>query len=144
MANGAPGIGGVLARVAAALILVYATYNPEGVSFYHWVLGPVVTGAPATGSMPLKFLAGVALLSGWVVFLTATRRSIGLVGALLVAALSGGVVWLLLDTGLASARTSRGVAHIVLLCLGLVLGAGMSWSHLSRRLSGQTDTDVVN
>jgi hypothetical protein len=31
---------GLLARVAAALALVYLTYNPEGYSFFHWVVQP--------------------------------------------------------------------------------------------------------
>jgi hypothetical protein len=144
MPNGSPGLGGVLARIVAALLLVYATYNPEGVSFYHWAIAPLVTKAQSTGSAPVKFLAGIGLVTLWVIFLTAARRSIGWLGALLVAALTGGVVWLLLDTGMATARTSRGVAHIVLISLSVVLGIGMTWSHLSKRLTGQTDTDIVS
>jgi hypothetical protein len=103
-----------------------------------------VTKAQSTGSAPVKFLAGIGLATGWVIFLTATRRSIGWLGATLVLALAGGVVWLLLDTGVASARSSRGIAHIVLICTAIVLGAGMTWSHLSKRLTGQTDTDIVS
>jgi hypothetical protein len=144
MANGSPGLGGVLARIVAALLLVYATYNPEGVSYYHWAIAPLVTKAQATGSAPVKFLAGIGLATLWVIFLTAARRSIGWVGAVLVLALVGGVVWLLIDTGVATANSSRGVAHIVLICTAIVLGVGMTWSHLSKRLTGQTDTDIVS
>ncbi|MCU0636900.1 MAG: DUF6524 family protein [Gemmatimonadaceae bacterium] len=144
MANGSPGVGGVFARIVAALLLVYATYNPEGVSYFHWAIAPLLGKAEATGSAPLKFLAGIGLATGWVIFLTATRRSIGWIGATLVLALAGGVVWLLIDAGVASARSARGIAHIVLICTAIVLGAGMTWSHVSRRLSGQTDTDIVN
>jgi hypothetical protein len=48
-----------------------------------------------------------------------------------------GPVGLLLPTG------SAAIAHIALVAVGLVLGVGMSWSLLSRRLTGQVDTDQV-
>jgi hypothetical protein len=38
---------------------------------------------------------------------------------------------------------SAAIAHIALVAVGLVLGVGMSWSLLSRRLTGQVDTDQV-
>lgn len=142
MASNEISLGGVAARVLAAAVLVFCTYNPEGMSFYHWAIAPVVHGSASF--TPLKFLAGVVLLAGWVIFLQATRRSIGPTGALLVAAITGGVIWLLIDQNLVSASSGKGIAHIVLIALALVLGVGMSWSHFSRRLSGQSDTDVVN
>jgi hypothetical protein len=36
------------------------------------------------------------------------------------------------------------MAHIILLCIALLLSIGMSWSHISRRMSGQVDTDSVD
>jgi hypothetical protein len=140
MAQG-PGIGGVAIRALAALLLVFATYNPEGRSFYHWALAPLFDGSPSAGPASLKFLIGLGLLAGWVVFLTATRRSIGIGGSLLVLAIAGGLVWLLMDFGMASARTTRGITYVVLICTGLLLGVGMSWSHMSRKISGQVDMD---
>ncbi len=140
MANG-PGFGGIAARALSALVLVFATYNPEGLSFYHWALAPLRTGVSTAGPTSLKFLLGLALMGGWAVFLNATRRSIGLGGALLVLAISGGLVWLLIDVGIVSARSSRGITHVVLICTALLLAVGMNWSHLSRRLSGQVDMD---
>jgi hypothetical protein len=35
-------------------------------------------------------------------------------------------------------------AHIGLIAIALVLAAGMSWSLLTRRLTGQVDTDRVD
>lgn len=133
--------GGVVARILAATLLVFATYNPEGISFYHWAIAPMIQGTLSID--PLKFLAGVVLLVGWVVFLQATRRSIGPAGALLVAALCGGVIWFLIDRRIVTAESGRGIAHVVLFAISAMLGIGMSWSHFARRLSGQTDTDVV-
>ncbi len=144
MSNSGPGIGGIAARTAAALVLVFATYNPDGYSFYHWAIDPLLGHVPTTGSAPVKFLVGVALLSGWVVFLNATRRSIGLAGALLVLAIAGGLVWLLVDSGWVSAHSSRGITYVVEVCTAILLAVGMSWSHISRSLTGQMDTDEVN
>jgi hypothetical protein len=142
MASSDISLGGIAFRVLAAAVLVFCTYNPEGMSFYHWALAPVAHGSASF--TPLKFLAGVVLLAGWVVFLQATRRSLGALGALLVAAITGGVIWLLIDQRLVSASSGKGIAHVVLIALALILGIGMSWSHFSRRLSGQSDTDIVN
>jgi hypothetical protein len=65
-------------------------------------------------------------------------------GAALVAAICGGVIWLLISSGIVSANSGRGIARVVLIAISLVLAVGMSWSHLSRRLTGQADTDVVD
>lgn len=140
MASG-PGIGGIALRALAALVLVFVTYNPEGYSFYHWAIAPLIGGTPSTGPASVKFLSGIALIAGWVVFLTATRRSIGLAGSALVIAISGGLVWMLLDFGVVSAKSARGITYVVLICMALLLAVGMSWSHLSRSLSGQVDMD---
>jgi hypothetical protein len=133
---------GVVVRVIASLILVFLTWNAEGWSYYHWTIEPLLRGAG--NFTALKFLAGTVLIAGWVVFLQATRRSIGLTGALLVAAISGGVIWLLISSGMVTANSGRGIARVVLIALSLVLAVGMSWSHVSRRVTGQADTDVVD
>lgn len=140
MATG-PSFGGIALRALAALVLVFATYNPEGVSYYHWAVAPLLSGASSAGPASVKALAGIALIAGWVVFLTATRRSIGITGSVLVLAISGALVWILLDFGLVSAGSARGITYVVLICTSLLLAVGMSWSHVSRKLTGQIDTD---
>ena len=141
-----PGLSaaGLGIRVVGALVLVYATFNPTGHSYFHWALAPLIgVGAPSGGSTALKFLVGVVLLIGWVVVLQATRRSIGLTGAVLALALCAGLIWLLVEQHVVSPTGSAAIAHIALIAIGLVLGVGMSWSLLSRRLTGQVDTDQV-
>ncbi|MFH0342815.1 MAG: DUF6524 family protein [Chromatiales bacterium] len=120
--------------------------QPEGYSFYHWALFPVFGGSEISegGPAPLKFLAGVVLLTGWVVFLQATRRSLGLVGVVLAAAFCAGLIWLMIEWELFSASNLRTMTHLVLIIISAVLAVGMSWSHIHRRLSGQVDTDEVN
>lgn len=133
---------GVLLRVFASLVLVFLTWNAEGWSYYHWTIQPLIerTG----GFTAIKFLAGALLVTAWVVFLQATRRSIGIGGAALVAAICGGVIWLLISSGIVSANSGRGIARVVLIGLSVVLAVGMSWSHISRKVTGQADTDVVD
>jgi hypothetical protein len=134
--------GGVLVRLLASLILVFLTWNAEGWSYYHWTIDPLLRGDGSFSA--LKFLAGVLLIAAWVVFLQATRRSIGITGAILVAAICGGVIWLLISSGIVTASSGRGMARVVLIGVSLILAVGMSWSHISRRLTGQADTDVVD
>jgi hypothetical protein len=134
---------GLLLRLLVALLVVYGTWNPYGVSFYHWAIAPVVAGSAPDGSLAVRFLAGAVLLAAWVVLLQATRRSLGLGGAALAAAVTGGVIWWLIERQLVSARSGRGIANVVLIVLSLVLTVGMAWSIVSRRLTGQVDTDVT-
>jgi hypothetical protein len=138
---------GFLARCAAAFLLVYATYNPEGYSFLHWLLRPKAgetgVGAYLAGFTPLKALAGIGLLAAWVVFLQATRRSLGLGGAALILALLGCGIWALIYYGAIAPSSGRAVAHLGLIALAVVLAVGISWSHITRRLTGQQDTDTV-
>lgn len=133
---------GVLLRLLASLVLVFLTWNAEGWSYYHWTVQPLLD---STGTFSaLKFLAGMLLIAAWVVFLQATRRSIGIMGAVLVAAIAGGVIWLLISSGIVSANSGKGIARVVLIAISLILAVGMSWSHMSRRITGQADTDVVD
>ena len=135
---------GVLLRFLGALVLVYVSYNPEGFSLYHWIVRPVADGAGlAAAFTPLKVLAALLLAMGWAVFVQATRRSLGTRGALLVIALLAAVVWLLSYWGVLALDSSRAVSHVVLVAIALLLAVGMSWSHVTRMLTGQVDTDEV-
>jgi hypothetical protein len=133
---------GVLGRIVAALLLVFATWNPDGMSYWHWAIQPVsASGLSSLG--PLKVLAGIVLLIGWFIALKATRQSLGVVGAVLTVALVGCIIWLLIDWHVVSARSSRGIARLVLFVVGVMLGVGLSWSLLRGRLTGQISTDEV-
>ncbi|MFN8574865.1 MAG: DUF6524 family protein [Gemmatimonadaceae bacterium] len=132
---------GILLRFVAAIVLVYATFNPSGVSYYHWALAPLVGQLSSFDAV--KFLAGIVLVVGWVIFLQATRRSIGWVGGLLVIAVCAGLIWFLAERHVLNAGNSTVLTHLGLVVAAIVLTIGMSWSHISRTLSGQTDTDIV-
>ncbi|MBS0123219.1 DUF6524 family protein [Thetidibacter halocola] len=121
-----------------ALFLVGVTYNPTPVNFARWA------EANWQAQMPLTALFGVLLLIGWIIYLRATLRSIGPLGMILVLALVGTILWVLWDYGLIDLSDPRFATWIGILALSLVLGVGLSWSIIRRRLSGQADVDDVD
>ena len=130
--------GGFLLRWLVALVLVFGTFNPTPYSYYHWVLDT------ANGRLPLKVLAGVAMVILYVIFLRATMRSIGLVGLGLAAALMAALIWVLIDFDLLSLTETRVLTYIILFVMATILAIGVSWSHIRRRITGQSDTDDVD
>ena len=132
-----------LLRLAAALALVFATYNPiKPYSYYEWAIVPAIRDFSLIG--PVQALLGILPLIGWVIFLRATSRSLGLFGVLLSAALVATSVWVLVDRGWVSLDGSGVLQWIILGALGLVLAVGISWSHIRRRMTGQIDVDEVD
>jgi len=128
---------GFALRLLAAIILVFATYNPEGASFYHWVTKdfPHLT--------PMMALTGIVLLIGWTIFLRATARSLGAFGLFLATAFFGTLLWLVIDWGLIPTDSIKAITYIILVIVCGVLAIGISWSHLRRRITGQIDVDDV-
>jgi len=124
-------------RWLGALVLVMATYNPAGYSYVHW-LREAIGGA---GIAAVHFLLGAVLAAGWVVFLVATRNSMGTLGALVGAAVIGTLIWFLSDIGLVHASSMVAITWLALVALATLLAVGMSWSHIWRRLSGQLEVD---
>ena len=137
MARSGFGFGDFLWRWVFAQGLVFATFNPTEWSYARWAAGAWES------DLPLVAFLGVALVIGWIIFLRATLNSIGLFGVALIAAAAGTLVWLLIDRGLLSVEAPGLLIWIGLFILGLILGLGMSWSHMRRMLSGQLDVDDV-
>ncbi|MCU7960180.1 MAG: hypothetical protein KZQ58_09305 [gamma proteobacterium symbiont of Bathyaustriella thionipta] len=128
----------LLLRILAAAILVLLTYNPEGWSYYHWTI-------PALPSFSvLKGFAGVSLLIGWVILLRATIASLGILGIILSVAFFGLAIWLLVDVIGLQAGNLHVITYIVEAIIIAVLGVGVSWSHIRRRITGQVDTDELD
>ncbi|GJL86295.1 MAG: hypothetical protein DHS20C03_00040 [Minwuia thermotolerans] len=94
-----------------------------------------------TADLPYKALAGVVLFIAYVIFLRATWRSIGAFGILLVAALFGALFWVLADLRLLDTGNRDLVTWLILTVAATILGIGVSWSHVRRRISGQADVD---
>ena len=131
-----------LIRLIFALVLVYASYNPSGYSFFHWAKDTLFADTLAVS--PAFAMATVVLLISWVVYIRATLRSLGALGLGLAFAFFGIIVWWLVDIGLIGLDSVSVMTYIVLFLFGAILATGMSWSHLRRRMSGQLDVDEVD
>ena len=128
---------GILLRFLMAIILVFSSYNPEGYSYYDWVLTDL------KDITPLKVLVGIVLLIGWIIYIRATLRSLGALGLILATGFFATLIWLVVDWGLIPTDSVRAVSYIILFVLCAVLAAGISWSHIRRRISGQVDVDEL-
>jgi hypothetical protein len=131
------GFGEFLWRVAFSLALVFLTFNPTGHSYFHWLQD----GFPSI--TPGEAIAGILLLGLWIFFLKSTLSSLGRIGLLLLVGFFGAVVWWLVARGWLNPEDRSAIAWLVLGMLGIVLGFGMSWSHIRRQLSGQASVDEV-
>ena len=129
--------GGFLFRPVGALVLVLATYNPSGTSFVHWVQDAF--SGSTLGA--LHVFVGVLIVIGWVIYIAASYRSLGLLGMVLGAAFFAALIWLLIDLGILSIESATSISWIVLICLAGLLAIGVSWSHIWRRLTGQLEVD---
>lgn len=135
--------GGYFLRLLFAIVIVFATYNPMGYSLFHW-LRAQATSNTSNEMWALLALCGIVVLIGWVIFLRATYRSLGPFGTVLAVLFFGALIWVVLV--LIPIPKDNEVLIVYLIQFGLagVLSAGLSWSHVRRRLSGQFDVDETD
>jgi hypothetical protein len=129
---------GFLIRLLFAFVLLAATYNPTEWNFVHWGMANYAT------QLPLTVLFSLILLVGYIIYLRATLRSIGMFGMLLVLAVAGTLLWVLYDQGWIDLADPTFNTWLVIAILSLVLAIGLSWSIVRRKLSGQADVDDVD
>lgn len=129
---------GFLIRWLFAFILLAATYNPTEWSFVRWGM------AHYTDMLSVTVLAGLVLFVGYIIYLRATLRSIGVFGMLLVMAVAGTLIWVLFDQGFISLENPTVNTWLGIVILSLVLAIGLSWSIVRRKLSGQADVDDID
>ena len=131
-------IGSVAMRMVFSLALVFVTFNPTGHSYFHWLRDHV---SPIE---PQVVVAGILLVGAWLFFIRATFTSMGTVGVVLLLALFAAIVWWMVSAGWLATTDRSTMAWVVLTCLGLLLGFGMSWAHIRARISGQASVDRVD
>ena len=129
---------GFLLRWVCAFGLLAATFNPTDWNYLNWVR----TGS--SENLSVAVLAGLVLAIGYIIYLRATLRSIGGFGMMLVLAVVGAIIWVAYDYGVLTMDDQTLNVWLGLLALSLVLGIGLSWSHVRRHLSGQADMDDVD
>lgn len=126
---------GFFLRLFFALVLVFLTYNPSSYSYYHWVIQSFEV------FNVIVVPAGIILLIGWSIYIRATLRSLGTWGLLLSAALFGSLVWVIIDWGVIDINNVSALSWIIEVIVSLILGVGMSWSYIRRKMSGQVDIE---
>ncbi len=131
-------VQGFLLRFLFALLLVMLTYNPSEYSYFHWLRNNFSNFSPLLG------LAGISLIIGWVIYLRATLRSLGLIGLTLAVLFFAAILWLLIDWGWLGLDNVTVMNWVILVLISAVLAVGISWSHIRRKISGQVDADDVD
>ena len=131
-------MSGFVLRWLFAFLLLAATYNPTQWNYSTWVM------QNGQENLSVAVLCGLLLIIGYIIYLRATMRSIGVIGMALVLALVGALLWVAFDLGWMNFENPTANTWIGLVALSIVLGIGLSWSHVRRRLSGQSDVDDVD
>lgn len=131
-------MAGFLLRWGFAFLLLAATYNPTQWNYVAWVR------ENGRDSLSIAVLCGLVLIIGYIIYTRATMRSIGVVGMGLVLGVVGALLWVAYDMGWVSFENPTANTWVGLVAMSLVLGIGLSWSHVRRRLSGQADMDDVD
>ena len=129
---------GFLLRFLFALLLVFLTYNPSGYSYSHWLQNSF------SNFGPLLAIAGISLIIGWVIYLRATLRSLGMIGLNLAGIFFAAIIWLFVDWGWLALNNVTVMSWVILVLFSAVLAIGISWSHIRRKISGQVDADDVD
>ncbi|WP_400087281.1 DUF6524 family protein [Yoonia sp. R78084] len=129
---------GFVIRWVFALLLLMATYNPTQWNYVRWSMANYET------QLSLTVLFGLLLLVGYIIYLRATLRSIGIFGMLLILAVVGTILWVLFDQGVISLDNPSVNTWIGIFALSIVLAVGLSWSIVRRKLSGQADVDDID
>ncbi len=121
-----------------AFALIAATFNPTEWNYIRWSV------ANFDQSLSVVVLSGLLLIVAYIIYLRATLRSIGAFGMGLVMALVAAMIWVLYDMGLLSLDNQSMNTWLGIFALSVVLGVGLSWSHVRRALSGQSDMDDID
>ena len=129
---------GIFLRWLFAFVLLALSYNPTEWNYVSWSLENY------QDKLSITVLLGLLLTIGYIIYLRATIRSIGGFGMFLVLAVVAALLWVLYDLGVLSLENRDLNMWLGIFALSLVLGIGLSWSIVRKRLSGQYDMDDVD
>lgn len=129
---------GILVRLLAVALLVSATYNPSGYSYYHWV------HQGFADHWASKTVVGQIIIVAFIFCGYVSARSLGLLFSIPLMAIIGTGVWLLSDWEVID--LSQGLQRTLVFesAVILLLGIGLSFSLIRYRLSGQLDSRSLN
>lgn len=129
---------GIGFRFLIAFAMVALTWNPTPYSYSRWAYNQW------QNMLPVVLLFGLIMLVAWIVFVRATMRSLGTMGIVLACCIAGALFWVLWFYGLIGTGDGLLIKWTAIILIAAILTAGMAWSHLRRRWSGQADIDDVD
>ena len=125
-----------LQRWLLTVFIVFATYNPSGMSFLHWAVSP-------GSNKSVVAAVGVAILGVFVFIARSTWRSMKLIGITITALFCILFSVMLIDLRVIALTSTEVFEVIALVVIASTLGVGLSFSAIRARLSGQIDSDDV-
>ena len=117
--------------------VLFATYNPSGRSFVHWV-------GTSEAPLSLRLALGFLLAAGLAFFVQLTFRSLGYPGVWMLTIIVTTVSASLVQLGVITPVSSAQWITFVQLALATALTVGVSWSAIRTRVAGQVDSDDVS
>ena len=126
----------ILIRFIAALVLVFATYNPSGYSYYHWM----VSGKAAISHL---IVVGTALVAIYAFLVRSTWRSIRLLGLIIAIGFFASLNYMLVEMNWIDYQLYWGKTISIMISIASILSIGLSFSAIRARLAGQIDSDDV-
>jgi Family of unknown function (DUF6524) len=123
-------------RWLAITALVFATYNPSGYSYLHWLT------EWQQEQLALKAAVGFVLVGLFWLMLVAAWLVLRLIGVLLLAAIGVSLTLTVWQLGLVP-PTSASVQLLLLVMLATALTFAVSYGHIRYRLTGQVQSRIL-
>jgi len=129
----------ILALFIYSALLVLGTYNPSGVSVWHWLS----QAADWRGMWPVYVVVALILVGLWLLFLTAIRKSMSLGGISLIVLIVALLCYLPVHFHAVNVNQNS-ISWLALCGLIVVVGFGGSWARIWFYLFGQRSVDTVH
>jgi hypothetical protein len=123
-------------RWLAITALVFATYNPSGYSYLHWLL------EWQQEQLALKAAVGLIIAGLFWLMLVAAWLVLRLIGVLLLAGIAVSLSLTAWQLGLVP-PTSASVQFLLLAMLATTLTFAVSYAHIRFRLTGQVQSRIL-
>ena len=123
-------------RWLAITALVFATYNPSGYSYLHWLL------EWQQEQLALKAAVGLIMAGLFWLMLVAAWLVLRLIGVLLLAGIAVSLSLTAWQLGLVP-PTSASVQFLLLAMLATTLTFAVSYAHIRFRLTGQVQSRIL-
>jgi len=124
---------GFFIRWTISSTLLLLTINPTKWCYYAWLVAD--DGTP----LSYKALVGMLVVVIFSFYWHACKVALGKWGIYLVIAVFAVAIWALRDYGWVDPNSPAVLRWGILLCVSTIMTLGMSWSHISRRMTGQLD-----